>query len=73
MKQTYITNLSSERDGSIRLTATGVPRHWAFKISPNDPCSGPVLTKGKHIIRLLACNIKNAILRCLCKTKNGSR
>lgn len=22
----------------MRLTATGVPRQWAFKISPNDPC-----------------------------------
>ena len=33
----YITNLSSESDGRMRLTATGVPRQLAFKISPNDP------------------------------------
>jgi len=36
-KESHITNLSSERDGRIRLTATGVPRQWAFKISPKDP------------------------------------
>ena len=34
----YITNLSSESDGRMRLTATGVPRQQAFKISPKDPC-----------------------------------
>lgn len=36
-KCTYITNLSSERLGRIRLTATGVPRQPAFMISPKDP------------------------------------
>jgi len=37
-KGSHITILSSERDGRMRLTATGVPRQWAFKISPKDPC-----------------------------------
>lgn len=34
----YITNLSSERLGRMRFTATGVPRQQTFKISPKDPC-----------------------------------
>lgn len=36
--ESYITSLSSESEGRIRLTATGVPRQQAFKISPKDPC-----------------------------------
>lgn len=36
-KCTYITNLSSERLGRMRLTATGVPRQPDFTISPKDP------------------------------------
>lgn len=35
--EAYITILSAERDGRMRLTATGVPRQQAFKISPNEP------------------------------------
>lgn len=32
-----ITSLSSDRDGRMRLTAIGVPRQLAFRISPKEP------------------------------------
>lgn len=35
----YTTNLSPDRDGRMRLTATVVPRQDAFIISPKEPCN----------------------------------
>lgn len=34
---TYTTSLSSMSDGKMVFTATGVPRQWVIRISPNEP------------------------------------
>ena len=47
-RRSYMTSLSSERDGSMRLTATGVPRQQAFKISPNEPCKSQLSSSAEE-------------------------
>lgn len=37
MGSAHATSLSSDREGRMRLTATGVPRQFALRISPKEP------------------------------------
>lgn len=67
--EAYITILSAERDGRMRLTATGVPRQQAFKISPNEPYRHhPLLVKA-----LVHTDQKNTAYYYLLKALNATQ
>lgn len=53
-RRTYTTNLSSERLGRMRLTATGVPLQEALTISPKDP----------YIYQLIKNELEGKICKC---------